>query len=64
VGPQLATLNLGRRAGPRAGAREGPDAGQLEWLGITTPFTPAAVAELDRALALPAAAWSADGSPP
>jgi branched-chain amino acid transport system permease protein len=64
VGPQLATLNLGRLAGQRAGARVRPDAAPLEWLGITTPFTPAAVAELDRALALPAAAWSADGSPP
>jgi branched-chain amino acid transport system permease protein len=64
VGPQLATLNLGRRAGARGGARARPDAAPLEWLGITTPFTPAAVAELDRALALPAAAWSTDGPPP
>jgi hypothetical protein len=59
AGPELATLEL-----PHLGRRHEAGDGALEWLGITRPFTPAAVAELDSRLALPETARAAAGHLP
>jgi branched-chain amino acid transport system permease protein len=54
LGPQLAEY-LQRRRTAAAGAPE-PRPVPLEWIGVTQPFTPGDVAEMDRELALPGGA--------